>query len=182
MSKKSKIILFILFVISIITIILIIKKQEKVMNKFEFPSTVVVEDYTKFKVDTVLKVIVNKILNIDTITIKVYNLPEFLKNIDNIELKAFLMPNQFNKNEYFLYLNDKNLEQETTLILCHESVHLKQYEKGDLVFVSQTSDHIFYKGKKIVFKECEYNKRPYEIEAFSEQNKVFRKLKKLLYK
>jgi len=55
--------------------------------------------------------------------------------------------------------------------LAHEMVHVKQFAKGHFQIVNGTN---FWKGKKIT-KRVKYLDLPWEIEAFSKQEILFRK-------
>lgn len=68
------------------------------------------------------------------------------------------------KNRYTVIIASRPQSTEYTFIrdVVHEMVHLKQYYTGKLKFLST---HVRYDGKNI-YKDLEYQDRPWEIEAF----------------
>ena len=76
-------------------------------------------------------------------------------------------------NKYVLYVREGNVSQ---FVLCHEMVHLKQYEDGRL---SMSSDFktITWEGEKMD-NSIPYNLREWEKEAFSQENRLWKKYKK----
>lgn len=92
---------------------------------------------------------------------------------DDVEYSALLQPYPIPKKYSLMVREDaSSLNQ----ILCHEMVHLKQYESG---LLSQSSDFktVTWKGK--VYDNTErYFNREWEEEAFDKQNKLWKQFKK----
>lgn len=93
---------------------------------------------------------------------------------EDIEYKALLhspLPNY-----YVLYVKENvyNLHY----ILCHELVHLEQYERGDLK-ISNDFSTVTWKGVTYT-KEYPYTDREWEDEAFRLETKLWKKFKKKL--
>lgn len=93
---------------------------------------------------------------------------------DDIELKALLAPTAF-INVYNLYLSDVQ-SSDLNIILCHEMVHLLQYTSKQLNLDLEKKEFT-WKGVKYD-NSIPYDKRPWEIEAFSMQNKLYKEYKK----
>lgn len=79
-------------------------------------------------------------------------------------------------NTYRLYLLAKETQATQKDVLCHESVHIKQYEDGRLAIKDKTT---------LIFEGKEYNppysiRQPHEREAFDRQGEIKREVKKLL--
>ena len=180
MKKKSVIII----VISLILLILLFLYlgREKKMNHFDFPDTVIVNNYTDFnEIDTILKVITNKIMDIDTIQIDIFITPIDM-NTDKYEIYGYTFPNLFEKNKYYIFLGRTFPRSMIKTLLSHEMVHIQQYMDGSLVYPGSDKYYLEYMGDKIYFIDIPYNKRPYEIEAFEKEKIIRKELNKILYK
>lgn len=90
---------------------------------------------------------------------------------NDLEIKAFLEKSPF-PNNYILWVKPNTL---TGLILCHELWHLKQYQEGRLI-ITQDHKKVIWEGKEYDNTK-EYDNRPWENEAFSKQNKLWKEYK-----
>lgn len=93
-------------------------------------------------------------------------------SIGNIEYEALL----YNpiKDHYVLYV--KEHISGLQYILCHEMIHLQQYDRGDLQMSSDFRT-VTWKGETFD-NSFEYLDREWEEEAFGLQNKLWKKFKK----
>lgn len=128
----------------------------------------------KFDVEELLEFLASELNIKDNVELMiVYNnaLLEKLSTKD-IEYEA-LLQNTF-PDKYVLYVKEN--VSGLQYVLCHELVHLSQYDRGDL---KMSSDF-----KTVTWKGIEYsNTYPYETreweeEAFKMQNKLWKKFKK----
>lgn len=69
-----------------------------------------------------------------------------------------------------------NPEKAMPLLLCHEAIHLAQFQRGDLELNLETKEFT-WKGRKYS-NNVEYKARPWEIEAFTNEAKILAKVKK----
>lgn len=113
------------------------------------------------------------IFNYSDITLNIIENKNTIEKVSNkdLEIKAFLEKSLF-PNNYILWVKPNTL---TGLILCHELWHLKQYQEGRLV-VSQDHKKVIWEGKEYDNTK-EYDTRPWENEAFSKQNKLWKSYK-----
>ena len=75
---------------------------------------------------------------------------------------------------YCLYLR-KNSSVSLLSLLCHESVHIEQHERGDLVYDFDTNK---YRWKGVEYKPSfPYNERPWEKEAFKTESSLWKAYK-----
>ena len=90
----------------------------------------------------------------------------------NMDCKAILIHPR--EKQYILMLK----EDVTGLqyIICHEMVHLKQYESGDLK-MKDNYKILIWKGVEYD-NTSEYDNREWEIEAFDMQDKLWKEFKK----
>lgn len=77
-------------------------------------------------------------------------------------------------NQYILFVKTDVSGLQT--IICHEMVHLKQYDSGKLK-MSPDCKTVWWNGEKFD-ATSEYTNREWEVEAFSLQNKLWRNFKK----
>mgnify|MGYP003293759942 CR=1 FL=1 len=77
-------------------------------------------------------------------------------------------------NHYILYVREGIISQ---YVLCHELIHLQQYDRGDLK-INEDFTKIYWKGE-VFDNSIQYDQREWEIEAFSKQNKLWRKFKQM---
>jgi len=90
-----------------------------------------------------------------------------------VHLRALLHKNPI-PHSYNLILRDGVCG--LTDIVCHEMVHLEQYESGRLS-LSLEEKEFTWEGE-VFPASVPYEERPWEIEAFSDQVKIKRKFKK----
>ena len=81
------------------------------------------------------------------------------------------------KHKYRLTYHSRAGAANILSILCHEMVHLKQYDKGELKLVKGGA---MWKGQ-FYDKNTPYFDRPWEREANAEMGKIEKKVKELYY-
>ena len=77
------------------------------------------------------------------------------------------------KDHYVLYV--KESISGLQYVLCHEMIHLQQYDRGDLQMSSDFRT-VIWKGETFN-NSSEYLEREWEEEAFDQQNKLWKKFK-----
>lgn len=118
------------------------------------------------------KFLLSQELHIDNILLNIVENTKILDKLspEDIEYQAILV--KMAPHVYTLYARKGALSPTT---LCHELKHLEQYELKKLELLKS-------KGYKWLGKEYPasypYDKRPWEIEAFGAQSKLFRVYKK----
>lgn len=179
MKKRN---LLIVLVIILLGILIILLSRKKEINTFEFPDTLVVENYSdNWLADTLSMVVLNKIMNYDTITLKIFNKPSHI-NHNDYDIIGFVERNFLEKNSYIIYIN-KNLSfNELKTLISHEMVHIDQIQKGDLVTFFSNYEYSIYKGDTIYFMKVSYENRPFEIDAHKRDSEILKKLNDILYK
>lgn len=133
-----------------------------------------IESPKKFNVEELLEFLAEE-LNIkeDVELMVVYNNALLEKlSVGDIEYEAMLQ--KILPNNYVLHVKED--VSGLQYILCHEMVHLSQYERGDLE-VSSDYRTVTWKGE-VYTNDYPYNTREWEEEAFGLQNKLWKKFKK----
>ena len=92
----------------------------------------------------------------------------------DIKLESLLIKGPL-KDTYTIYLRKGAISYRT---ICHEFVHLTQMLKGYLE-VNEKEGTFVWKGVKYD-SSYPYNKRPWEREAFGQQDKIYREYRRSL--
>lgn len=172
-------IFLLLIALGIVISIVITKRREARINRFEFPTTMVANNYTSHKyADTISLVILNKIYQYDTVNLNIYYAPKHLSG-DEYDIIGFIQRNPYQPHSYNIFVKNGTLPISIKRFLSHELIHLHQMEIGDLVQIDYTK--IVYKGDTIYFSQVPYEKRLYEIEASLHENGIQKAVNKLLY-
>lgn len=153
--------------------------KKKTPKKWEFGDKPIVKwcatNKTSYDMETVCKLILTQIFNINDISLIISTNDKLVKRFDkdNIEMQAILQGYPDIK-QYCLYL--RSTATDLLTIICHEMIHLSQYYRGDLRVVGTT-----FKWKGQDYNKIPYNDRPWEKEAFGNQSKIEKQVKKLYY-
>jgi hypothetical protein len=168
-------------VILILLLILLIYKiftyKEQTFNKFEFKHYHKVFNMTETSyLDTIVHSGLQS-LNIDSVIVII----KPLKNKEgmlpgDLVAKAYIKTNGI---QYIIFI-DKLDRNENITTLSHELIHLKQYYKKELILIDNGKIPI-WKGDTINLNEYTYENRPWEKEAYDNQNKIASEMKLLLY-
>lgn len=131
---------------------------------------------SKYNIETVCKIILTQIIKLQDVELQIITNDRLVKKFDtkDVEMQAILDGHQLT-HKYTLHLRS-NLLTDILEIICHEMVHLRQYEVGDLKLEGTT---FIWKGTP--YKNIDYWDRPWEREARLEQIEIEKQAKKLYY-
>lgn len=90
------------------------------------------------------------------------------------ELKAHVR--LFN-GTFYLFL-DKYDRKEAIEVISHEIIHMVQYNNGQLVY---ENNELYWEGEKYDLENLDYENRPWERDAFSNQSGLYSKVYNKLY-
>lgn len=175
---KKKIIYIVLIIIALIVALIFLLRKPKIVMEKKFKPTIEVINGTDYDVDTTLLTIADKIMELDTLTIRVYYSTITMEK-DGIIVNNFAVKNIL-PHDYTINIGRNANAGLIRKVLAHEMVHIKQYEKGDLIEVEK-GKILEYKGKTIDLLNSDYKRRPYEIDAFREQMHVLSMLNRITY-
>lgn len=134
----------------------------------------VITDYINNKYITDIIYIGLNELKLDSININLLYLPQRL-SFTYINGKAMLINGMIIENfenNYTIFINENSVNSNIiTTILSHELIHLKQ-KSDKRLFVNYGNGIVIFDGNTYFATMWDYNKRPWEIEAFNEQNKL----------
>lgn len=127
---------------------------------------------------TATKIILSEILKISNVDLVVVTNDKAISKFDSndLEFQAMLQADP-EKHKYRLTYHSRAGAANMLSILCHEMVHLKQYDKGELKLVKGGA---MWKGQ-FYDKDTPYFDRPWEREANAEMGKIEKKVKELYY-
>lgn len=178
--KNKKIIIIGVIVFTILITILLLIRRERNINIYEYPNSLVVNNYTEHKnADIYSKIILNKIYGYDTINLNIYYSSKDY-GTDEIDVAGFIQKNPFENHSYNIFFKKGGLPTLVKNFLSHEIIHLHQMEIGDLIPVQDTLAMI-YKGDTISLLSTIYYNRPYEIQALKTEGRVLKQLNRFLY-
>ena len=173
---KRKIIIIALIASLLVILLLVYHSCKKEYNKFVFPNTLSITNYTNNKrADTISMVILNKIMLFDTVTVNLYKLTSMFDTNDLL-IVAHTVKDQYAKHTYNVFLKENLSYEMLKLVLSHEMIHIKQMENGDLLIIDKG-----YIWEKDTFRyaDVEYAKRIQEIQAENGQSAIKQQLEKL---
>lgn len=133
-----------------------------------------IESPKKFDVEELLTFLAEE-LNIseDVELMVVYN-DDLLNRLSRGEIEYEALLQRILPNSYMLCVKE-NISG-LQYVLCHEMIHLQQYDRGDLQMSSDFRT-VIWKGETFD-NSSEYLEREWEEEAFGLQNKLWKKFKK----
>ena len=184
MEKTLKVIMWVVIaVVAVMTIIAVAQLVQRKMESrpfasYDFPETIVVENSTNYKADTICMHLAHSVLGLDTINLMLAYIPEHI-NEGGEEFYGIVQMLPFRPNQFLILLSREGMSfQLLKQTLSHEFVHIHQYISGDLVVYPL---YVIWKGEDVYLKEVPYEERPFEKDAFDNQGKYLKKLNKVLY-
>ena len=174
---KKKFIYIIIAVVAIIIALIFLLRKPKIIMEKTFKPTIEVINGTNYEVDTVLLTIADKILGLDTLTIRVYYSSITIEK-DGIIINDYAVKNIM-PHDYTIFIGKNSKKSWVKTVMAHEMVHVKQYEIGDLIQLPDKK--MKYKGEVIDLVTSDYMDRQYEKDAFREQTKILSMLNRIRY-
>lgn len=108
-----------------------------------------------------------------SITIQIKEIPQHIKG----NFLGFIETGYTPEDVYELFLDTEQTKPTLKLVIAHEIIHFKQYVKHELKRVAYK--HFKYKNEDYFVEQ--YDKQaPWEVEAYSKQNDIKRKMSKIL--
>ena len=153
--------------------------KEQTFNKIDIQTTNMVSNRTDTDyLDSIVYVGLNE-MNLDSIAITIKQIsPEVQAMFDSeSQLKAHIIGKE---NQYIIFVDEMSRD-EAIKVLSHELIHLKQYYTKKLIL---EKDKVYWDGREIYqteINETEYNRRPWEAEAFAGQRSLENKIREILY-
>jgi predicted metallopeptidase len=153
--------------------------KEQTFNRIDIQTTNMVSNRTDTDyLDSIVYVGLNE-MNLDSIAITIRQIsPEVQAMFDSeSQLKAHIIGKE---NQYIIFVDEMSRD-EAIKVLSHELIHLKQYYTKKLIL---EKDKVYWDGEEIYqreINETEYQRRPWEAEAFAGQRGLENKIREILY-
>lgn len=117
-----------------------------------------------------------KILHINAVNIVITNLdPNFKSSFEKgINLEGYVSRKE---GGYIIHVLKGLTKHELITIISHELIHIKQYETNELIVCP---DAIIWQGRDLTaLNEWDYESRPWEADAFNNEQMIRKQLKNL---
>ena len=153
--------------------------REQTFNRIDIQTTNMVSNRTDTDyLDSIVYVGLNE-MNLDSIAITIRQIsPDVQAMFDSeSQLKAHIIGKE---NQYIIFVDEMSRD-EAIKVLSHELIHLKQYYTKKLIL---EKDKVYWDGEEIYqreINETEYQRRPWEAEAFAGQRGLENKIREILY-
>jgi len=153
--------------------------REQTFNRIDIQTTNMVSNRTDIDyLDSIVYVGLNE-MNLDSIAITIRQIsPDVQAMFDSeSQLKAHIIGKG---NQYIIFVDEMSRD-EAIKVLSHELIHLKQYYTKKLIL---EKDKVYWDGEEIYqreINETEYQRRPWEAEAFAGQRGLENKIREILY-
>jgi len=161
--KKIALILLRIGIITTITLALINDDSEEYFKPVELPTTnSVVNSLDRLHYyDTILAVGLDGV-GLNGVTVVVNDMTDAARKQFDGELKAHI---RLYNGVYYLFVGAFN-RSEAIEVISHEIVHIQQYESRELIYENEKLE---WQGEIYTLEE-EYERRPWERDAFEKQN------------
>lgn len=174
---KRTILIIVLALVALLLIYKLVTYTEPSFNQVEIKTNNnIVYNSTENKyMDSVVYVGLNE-MQIDGVMVVIRPMLT-AKSTEDLTLKAHIVATDFN----YIIFTGSYPRAETISILCHELIHLQQYHSGKLVIKNK---QITWKGETSdldTWMSVSYQNRPWEQEAFREQQELTTKVRNILY-
>lgn len=173
--------LFIGFIILVLIYVIFFNKTPEFIVTDDIKKANIVNSYVDHNnIDNIIYIGMD-ILEIDSITVNVFNLPEYLK-YNKINGNIFIIDALIYKNfdnTYTIFINNSSSKKDLNLYLSHELIHLNQYYNNRLNILF--GGIINFDNINYLAKDIKYLDRPWETEAFEQEASLLNEIECILY-
>jgi len=129
---------------------------------------------TEYNINDIVKLLI-EIFGINNANIHVNYVPSNMQ-AGNIRYLGITKWHNYSNGKVAQIFVEKGItKQKVLLALCHEFVHIKQYYDGRLKIGGTVAT---FDGSVYDMMEVDYMDRPWEIEAYTMQGKLYKKVKR----
>jgi len=162
-----KIILGLVFIGLVILIAVKANASEEPFKQVELSdNNTILNNVSVTYLDTIMSVGLDK-MGIAGVTVVISDLSDAAKDQFNGELKAHV---RFFNGVYYLFV-DKLGRYESMQVIAHEIIHINQYNTGKLYY--DQNGQLFWDGELFDLNNIEYERRPWERDAYSDEGKLY---------
>lgn len=172
--KEIGISLLVITTITLIALALITDDKEEYFNQVELPTTnSVINSLDRLHYYDTILVVGMGVAGLNGVTVVINDMTDAARNQFNGELKAHI---RLYNGIYYLFVGSLN-RAEAIEVMAHEIVHIQQYQSGELVY---ENEEIRWQGEVYTLEE-EYERRPWERDAFDKQSNIQTNILNILY-
>lgn len=177
--SRNNLFILILFVSFISVVIFFITKKEESFKIVKLPDnhSLIYNDTKTHYLDSIVLFGLHK-LNIDSVNIVIKSLQNESVSNDNRNVYGKLIKND---KIYGLYLISDLSRKDYINIISHELIHLQQYQTNKLIVEKDSIQWESFKNSTNNWMLINYNNRPWELEAFENQDSLINYITKTLY-
>lgn len=159
----------------LIVLILIISCDNKPKNNVgDLKNVNFVHNYTSHPCDSSVLFILSDVFNYSNINLFIIETKSPMI-VGDFNVHACIIKCGVSLNTYYIYFSPNISHKRFHFILCHELVHLYQYQENNLVQISDTK--MKYNGEIINLLLTPYEERLYEIDAQNETYNLYKRIK-----
>jgi hypothetical protein len=163
-----------IFIVAIILFATNVKASEEPFKEVVLSGNNTVSNNVSISyLDTIMSVGLDK-MGIEGITVVISDLSDAAKDQFNGELKAHV---RFFNGVYYLFI-DKLGRHESMRVIAHEIIHINQYNTGKLYY--DQNGQLFWDGELFDLNNIEYEIRPWERDAYSDEGKLYSEMYRTL--
>ena len=157
----------------IISCLISLNLSSQKLIKINLDNNNVINNITEYNVGVHLIALI-EIFELKNISINLVYLPGNYQTQNRFFIHGLVK--KIDNNTYSIYIQRYVSRFDIIMILCHEFVHIKQYDNGRLIQY----------GNKMMFDGIEYDNTysyknlPFEKEAFKAQGKIYKQLKEYI--
>jgi len=138
------------------------------------PHEIKIKNLTTFTEASYMSFILSyNVFEIDTLDLIICYLP--LSGEGDLEFSGIVAPLPFGTHRYLMLLNKNLGVDELRETLSHEFIHINQHETGRLVSLG----NMFIWEGDTINPDVVYRDRPFEIEAYNNQDEILKQLNKI---
>lgn len=162
--KMVRIFLIVLLISTLSPIVKGNSDTNRIVNYSQVPD---IENYVRIGLE---------LLHIHTINVVINNLNNDVKKSfqNDIELEGYVSKLE---GGYIIHVINGLSKRDLISMLSHELIHIKQYETNELIIIKNT---VIWQGHDLTaLTKTEYETRPWEIEAYNNEESIRIQLKKV---
>ena len=173
----------VVFAFLLLIIILQLQQQYgRVKVKQTFPESVNIKNNTFYSIDTITKVLVNKVLKYDTLNVLItYVVDESPYPNPDLWIQAFVIKHPNIPKTYMIFMSSKLEDYEIPEVICHEFAHIEQFETNRLQVINQERGWYLWENKATNLAQIPYKYRIHEKDARERGDILYEKLYDELY-
>lgn len=138
-----------------------------------------IENNTHYNIEDKTKIILTNFFCIDSIYIKYEYMDEQLY-IDKTKISAYVVKNAFFDNQYLIYVSKTLKPYYEDIMICHELIHIYQFETNQLVVVNLINSIYLYNDDTLDLHNIPYLSRQFEIDAYNMEDSIYNELQILV--